>query len=111
VVVTLVTAEERRDVDTLMRQAGVSPDVADAAPGSASLIEVTGARRPSGVPVEAPKPPQQQPAAGTGRRRRGRGGEQRPGAGRAQAPSDGRSGGQRSRGRRGGRGGSPRTAA
>ena len=110
VVVTLVTAEERRDVDTLMRQAGVSPDVADAAPGSASLVEVTGARRPSGVPVEAPKPPQQQPSAGTGRRRRGsgRGAPARQQTGRSQrqqAPSGGQGG------RRGGRSGSPRNAA
>ncbi|MFR9805670.1 DEAD/DEAH box helicase [Pseudonocardia sp. RS010] len=118
VVVTLVTADERRDVDTLMRQAGVRPEVVTAAPGSASLVQVTGARRPSGIPVEAPKPPQQQPAAGSGRRRRGSGqGEQRGRGHRGQqTPSDGRSrgegvGGRRSGGRRGGRGGSPRTAA
>jgi superfamily II DNA/RNA helicase len=134
VVVTLVTREERHDVDTLMRQAGVTPDVADASPGSASLVQITGARQPSGVPVEAPKPPQQQPAAGGGRRRRGSAraaaGGQQAGAGQhvsagsrspgrrpagQQVPTGGhRTGGQRSgaqHGRRGGRGGSPRTAA
>ena len=74
VVVTLVTADERRDVDVLMRQAGVKPEVSDARPGSATLVEVTGSREPSGVPVEAPKHPQQQPAPGTGRRRRSGGG-------------------------------------
>lgn len=84
VVVTLVTADERRDVDTLMRQAGVKPDVSTAAPGSASLVDVTGAREPSGIPVEAPKPPQQQPAAGTGRRRRSGGGGQGGGQPRGQ---------------------------
>ncbi|WP_181783939.1 DEAD/DEAH box helicase, partial [Pseudonocardia pini] len=35
VVVTLVTPEERRDVDTLMRQAGVRPEINQARPGSA----------------------------------------------------------------------------
>jgi superfamily II DNA/RNA helicase len=85
VVVTLVTADERRDVDVLMRQAGVKPEVSDARPGSATLVEVTGSREPSGVPVEAPKPPQQQPAPGTGRRRRtgGGGGAQVRGGGQS----------------------------
>jgi superfamily II DNA/RNA helicase len=100
VVVTLVMAEERRDVDTLMRQAGVKPDVSDARPGSPALVSVTGAREPSGIPVEAPKPPQQQPAPGTGRRRRSGGGG-RQGQGQA------RQGGQGGQGRRRG----PRNAA
>jgi superfamily II DNA/RNA helicase len=110
VVVTLVTADERRDVDVLMRQAGVRPEVADARPGSATLVDVTGARMPSGVPVAAPVPPQQQPAAGTGRRRRG------PARGQGGAPAGQRrqGAGQGGQGQGGGRrrgGGRPRNAA
>ncbi|WP_345421930.1 DEAD/DEAH box helicase [Pseudonocardia xishanensis] len=97
VVVTLVTSDERRDVDTLMRQAGVRPEIANARPGSPALVEVTGARQPSGVPVAAPTPPVQQPSAG--RRRRSGGGA--GGAGRSQgAPAGGRRGGGGGGGRR-----------
>jgi len=105
VVVTLVTSDERRDVDTLMRQAGVRPEINDARPGSAALVEVTGAREPSGIPVAAPAPPQQQPSTGARRRRSGGGG-----AGRAQGGS-GRSQGVPAGGRRGGGGGGGRRRA
>ncbi len=91
-VVTLVTPEERRDVDRLARQAGIRPGQAEVRPGDAALTEITGARPPSGVPLAEPVkqvqgPPRRRPArvgapggratgggrsSGGGRPRRGR---------------------------------------
>jgi superfamily II DNA/RNA helicase len=58
-VVTLVTPDERGDVERLTRAAGVTPSRTAVAPGDAVLTRLTGARAPSGVPLlEAPKPAQ-----------------------------------------------------
>ena len=93
-VVTMVTAAERRDVERLTRLAGVRATNTEVAPGDAALIEITGARQPSGVPIiEAPKPAQN--PRGSGGRRRGA--PARSGGGR---PSGTRSGGAGGRGRR-----------
>lgn len=55
-VVTMVTPDERREVDRMTRQAGVRATHTDVAPGDAALSRITGARSPSGVPLaEAPK--------------------------------------------------------
>ncbi|MDT7704412.1 MAG: hypothetical protein QOG20_19, partial [Pseudonocardiales bacterium] len=71
-VVTMVLPAERRDVDRLTRLAGVRATNTDVAPGDAALIEITGARQPSGVPiVEPPKPAQNPRGSGGGRRRGG----------------------------------------
>ncbi|MDN5930834.1 MAG: DEAD/DEAH box helicase, partial [Pseudonocardia sp.] len=67
VVVTMVTPQERRDVERLTRLAGVRATHTDVAPGYAALFEVTGARTPSGVPLVEPPKPAQQPR-GNGRR-------------------------------------------
>ncbi|MDN5920866.1 MAG: DEAD/DEAH box helicase [Pseudonocardia sp.] len=93
VVVTVVTPDQRREVDDLTRQAGVNATISTVAPGSPVLAEVTGARMPSGVPVaEPPKPPQPAPKAG---RRSGGGGRGRSGNARgADAPTGARSGGR-----------------
>lgn len=66
VVVTLVMDEERREVEAMARKAGVEVDGVTVRPGDRALVEITGARRPSGVPVatasatpvttQAPKP-------------------------------------------------------
>ncbi|MGI5129060.1 DEAD/DEAH box helicase [Pseudonocardia sp. CA-107938] len=56
VVVTLVTPEERHDVDRMTRQAGIRPARAEAVPGGAELVRITGAREPSGVPLAPPAP-------------------------------------------------------
>lgn len=56
VVVTLVMDEERRDVEAMARKAGVEVDGVAVRPGDRTLIEITGARRPSGVPVAAAAP-------------------------------------------------------
>ncbi|QBS46590.1 DEAD/DEAH box helicase [Nocardia sp. CS682] len=76
VVVTLVMDEERREVEAMTRKAGVEIVGIDVRPGDRRLIEITGARQPSGVPVAAPAPPKQPVAesnSGTGRRRSGAG--------------------------------------
>jgi superfamily II DNA/RNA helicase len=94
-VVTMVTAAERRDVERLTRLAGVRATNTDVSPGDASLIQITGARQPSGVPIiEPPKPAQNPRGTGGGRRR---GGPARSGGGR---PTGTRSGGAGGRGRR-----------
>ncbi len=67
-VVTLVTPDERRDVQTLTARAGVAPTVTNVRPGTPELSRITGARRPSGVPVADPPPAQ--PAGRSNRRRR-----------------------------------------
>ncbi|MFD8810642.1 DEAD/DEAH box helicase, partial [Streptomyces sp. NPDC059627] len=75
-VVTLVLPHQRRAVDRLMADAGITPSTARIRPGAAELHAITGARTPSGVPVTVPAPA---PAAGqregkgsAGRDRRGR---------------------------------------
>jgi superfamily II DNA/RNA helicase len=86
VVVTLATPDQRREVDGLTRQAGVTATVTSVAPGSPALAEVTGAREPSGEPVDPPKQAQPAQAAPSGRKsagtRRGAGGAGRSGGGR-----------------------------
>ncbi len=99
VVVTLSTPEQRREVDGLTRQAGVAATVTTVSPGSPALAEVTGARTPSGEPVDPPQVPTQ-PASG----RRSGGGR---GAG-ARRGSGGGSGAGRSDGARSAPGGSRR---
>ncbi|MFU8871962.1 DEAD/DEAH box helicase [Micromonospora sp. SL4-19] len=60
-VVTLVLPEQRRDVARLMSVAGITPRTARVRPGDEELSRVTGARKPSGVPVSL-APPQSAPA-------------------------------------------------
>ncbi|TQM33422.1 superfamily II DNA/RNA helicase [Nocardia bhagyanarayanae] len=54
VVVTLVTEVERTDVEKMTRKAGVDIEGLEVAPGDRQLAAITGARRPSGVPVTLP---------------------------------------------------------
>ncbi|MET7772203.1 DEAD/DEAH box helicase [Nocardia sp. NPDC005366] len=72
VVVTLVSAEERSDVEKMTRKAGVDVVGVDIRPGDRKLVEITGARQPSGVavPTQAP-PPQPARKAAAPKRRRG----------------------------------------
>ncbi|MEU4344721.1 DEAD/DEAH box helicase [Nocardia sp. NPDC023852] len=98
VVVTLVMDEERRDVESMARKAGVEVDGVDVRPGDRTLIRITGARRPSGIPVAAPTAPAVAPAtdpAKSARRKPGRRGEGSATSGRgagAAKKSGGRSG-------------------
>ncbi|MBF6542153.1 DEAD/DEAH box helicase [Nocardia brasiliensis] len=104
VVVTLVMDEERRDVESMTRKAGVDIKGVTVRPGDRTLIEITGARQPSGVPVAAPTPPKQVAAeggskTGTGRRRAGSAGRGAAAAGSAGRPARaGRSGAASGRG-------------
>ncbi|MFB7028902.1 MULTISPECIES: DEAD/DEAH box helicase [unclassified Streptomyces] len=59
VVVTLVTPEERRDVARVMADAGIRPHVTRVRSGEAELTRITGARKPSGVPVDGSAPTQE----------------------------------------------------
>ncbi|MFD4438733.1 DEAD/DEAH box helicase [Nocardia sp. NPDC058519] len=89
VVVTLVTDEERKDVAAMTRKAGVRTDGVDVRPGDRNLVEITGARKPSGIALAAPVAPAQpaRSAAGGGRTRRPRtGGAPAAEAGRGGAP-------------------------
>ncbi|MEV0334838.1 DEAD/DEAH box helicase [Nocardia sp. NPDC050717] len=76
VVVTLVTDEERKDVAAMTRKAGVRTDGVDVRPGDRNLVEITGARKPSGIALAAPAAPVQNApkSPGGGRPRRGRSG-------------------------------------
>jgi superfamily II DNA/RNA helicase len=85
VVVTLVMDEERRDVETMARKAGVEVDGVAVRPGDRTLIEITGARRPSGIPIATAAAPVAAPAAASAkpaRRKPGRRGEQTAAGGR-----------------------------
>jgi superfamily II DNA/RNA helicase len=50
-VVTLVLPHQRREMDRLMADAGITPRTARVRPGEPELHRITGARTPSGVPV------------------------------------------------------------
>ncbi len=54
VVVTLVTDAERTDVEKMTRKAGVDIEGVEITPGDKRLAAITGARRPSGIPVTLP---------------------------------------------------------
>jgi superfamily II DNA/RNA helicase len=86
-VVTLVLPHQRRAMDRLMTDAGISPSTARVRPGDPELQRITGARTPSGVPVTIPAPVAERSERGegsgsAGRGRRGRAGG-RGGNGRA----------------------------
>ncbi|MEU6667082.1 DEAD/DEAH box helicase [Streptomyces sp. NPDC046727] len=73
-VVTLVLPHQRRAVERLMADAGITPRAARVRPGEAELQRITGARTPSGVPVvlTAPADGRGEGEGSAGRRRRGR---------------------------------------
>jgi superfamily II DNA/RNA helicase len=50
-VVTLVLPSQRREMDRLMADAGITPRIAKVRSGEAELTRITGAQAPSGVPV------------------------------------------------------------
>ncbi|MFI6865352.1 DEAD/DEAH box helicase [Nocardia sp. NPDC050406] len=58
VVATIVTPEHRDEWAELVRAAGVSVTEVEVRPGDRRLIEITGARRPSGEPVPDPATPE-----------------------------------------------------
>ncbi|WUV45153.1 DEAD/DEAH box helicase [Nocardia vinacea] len=110
VVVTLVTEEERAEVEKMTRKAGVDVDGVQVRPGDRRLIQITGAKQPSGVPIvaansavtvsdegelEVGKSSRRSGGPGSGGRGRGTrsGGASSAGAGRRSAGASGRAGG------------------
>lgn len=73
-VVTLVLPHQRRAVDRLMADAGITARAVRVRPGESELQRITGARTPSGVPVTlaAPVDDRGEGKGSDGRRRRGR---------------------------------------
>ncbi|MGW2231439.1 DEAD/DEAH box helicase [Streptomyces formicae] len=51
-VVTLVLSGQRREVSRLMGEAGIEPTITKVRSGEAQLSRITGARKPSGVPLD-----------------------------------------------------------
>jgi superfamily II DNA/RNA helicase len=76
-VVTLVTPTERRDVERMMRLAGVRAPQTEVVSGHSELRRITGAREPSGVPIVTAQPAPSPSRGG----RRPRAGSRRPGRG------------------------------
>ncbi|WP_406513879.1 DEAD/DEAH box helicase [Streptomyces sp. NBC_00161] len=71
-VVTLVTANQRRDMTRLMATAGITPQTTQVRPGEAALHRITGAQDPSGIPVTITAPVTERPrrsSASRGRRK------------------------------------------
>ncbi|MER5971816.1 DEAD/DEAH box helicase [Streptomyces sp. NPDC002055] len=83
-VVTLVLPEQRRSVDQLMRDAGITATTTRVRSGEAELSRITGARTPSGVPVTITAPAPERPARTSPARRSRR---SRPSRGRGRASS------------------------
>ncbi|MEI5527906.1 DEAD/DEAH box helicase [Streptomyces brasiliscabiei] len=81
-VVTLVTADQRRDMTRLMAAAGIVPTTTRVRSGEEELSRITGARTPSGIPVTITAPPAEQRERRTAPRAR-RGGGRRPATGTA----------------------------
>jgi superfamily II DNA/RNA helicase len=84
-VVTLVLPHQRRAMDRLMNDAGITPTSTKVRSGEAELSRITGAQAPSGVPVViTPPPAQRSERAGgsTARRQRGRRGPRTASTGR-----------------------------
>ncbi|MFF8278800.1 DEAD/DEAH box helicase [Streptomyces lateritius] len=63
-VVTLVLPDQRRDVVRLMADAGIHAQVTQVRSGEAELTRLTGARTPSGVPVDGSAPTTERPPRG-----------------------------------------------
>lgn len=105
-VVTLVLPEQRREMRSLTRAAGVDPNTAKVSPGAAELTRITGARTPSGIPVVIPVPAPTPPAApkGDGSGGRSRSSRSRSGSGAGSGSGSG------SRSRRGSAEGGSATA-
>ncbi|MFI9052880.1 DEAD/DEAH box helicase [Streptomyces sp. NPDC053427] len=98
-VVTLVLPHQRRAMDGLMADAGITPRTTTVRSGEAELSRITGARAPSGIPVTVSAPAAQQAAPRTAAARRRRGGSGR--ARTSAASAHGRTGMSRDRPRGG----------
>ncbi|MGW0827739.1 DEAD/DEAH box helicase [Streptomyces sp. NPDC002845] len=88
-VVTLVLPHQRREVNRLLADAGITPQTSRVRPGEAELNRITGAQAPSGVPVTVTPPVVERPerTGSSPRARRGR-----PAQGRHRSSARGRGG-------------------
>jgi superfamily II DNA/RNA helicase len=86
-VVTLVLPHQRREMNRLMADAGITPRTTRVRPGGAELSRITGAQAPSGVPVVLTPPVTETRPAPTGSSPRGRRG--RPAQGRRRSSAKG----------------------
>jgi superfamily II DNA/RNA helicase len=79
-VVTLVLPDQRRDMNRVVADAGVTARSAEVHSGDPELVRITGAREPSGVPIVIAAPVTAQPRrSGAGRRGRPEAGKRRVG--------------------------------
>ncbi|MFR9674474.1 DEAD/DEAH box helicase [Streptomyces sp. TR02-1] len=85
-VVTLVLPHQRRDMTRLLRTARITAPVVRVGPGDVELARVTGARSPSGVPVQAAAPAPPSPEGSHAAPRGKRSGRRRSGARRRRLP-------------------------
>lgn len=82
-VATLVMDEQRKEVNAMLKKAGVDAEEVTVTPDSKALAEITGAKKPEGQPLPPPGQPQQQARQGRGQSRRsGRGNSRRSGGSR-----------------------------
>ncbi|MBD0741003.1 DEAD/DEAH box helicase [Streptomyces sp. CBMA152] len=63
-VVTLVLPNQRREMSRLMSDAGIRPQVTQVRSGEAELSRITGAKKPSGVPIGGGAPVTERPKRG-----------------------------------------------
>jgi superfamily II DNA/RNA helicase len=103
-VATLVAHHEVRGTERMMRRAGVRAQRSRVSAGDDTLIRITGAQAPSGIPVEVepePRPQHRGPRPGGGRERRpGRRHSDRREAQGGRGRPDERAGGRQEGGRR-----------
>jgi superfamily II DNA/RNA helicase len=78
VVVLLTTPAEESDVRKMLGAAGVQPQQREARAGDADVAAITGARTPSGVALERPRPQRSQPKQSQPSARRGQPSGNRP---------------------------------
>ncbi len=81
-VVTLVLPHQVRSTSAMTRRAGINAPRVKVSTGDAELMKLTGAREPSGIPIEGPLIPDR-PRREGGRGRQGGGGRRRGYSGRA----------------------------
>ncbi|MFI9356560.1 DEAD/DEAH box helicase [Streptomyces lydicus] len=90
-VVTLVLPNQRREMDRLMADAGITPQSTQVRSGEAELSRITGARTPSGIPVTIAAPAVERPkrggSASRGSRSRSDRARRSAGASRTAAPA------------------------
>ncbi|QXJ22980.1 DEAD/DEAH box helicase [Actinomadura graeca] len=97
-VVTLVLPHQVRSTSAMTRRAGINAPRIRVTSGDAELVKLTGARTPSGIPIEGPIIPERPRREGGRGRQGGRRGRGFGGGGRGPRSFDRQDGGQRREG-------------